>query len=97
MSKELWQMLAFYLAAVNLAGFFLMGIDKWKAKRGAWRISEKTLLLTTWLLGGVGAWLAMRVFRHKTQHTAFIVSAPIGAVISIAAMAFAAAKLMGVL
>lgn len=71
MSKELWQMLALYLAAVNLAGFFLMGIDKWKAKRGAWRISEKALFLPAVLGGAVGAIVGMRVFRHKTKHWYF--------------------------
>ena len=45
MPKELWQMLGLYLLMVNLTGFCLMGIDKWKAKRGAWRISEKALEL----------------------------------------------------
>ena len=71
MSKELWQMLALYLAAVNVTGFFLMGIDKWKAKRGAWRVSEKALFLPAVLGGAVGAILGMRVFRHKTKHWYF--------------------------
>ena len=52
---------------------------------GAGRISEKTLLTCTWLFGGVGALIGMRVFRHKTKHRAFTVSAPIAAAISIAA------------
>ena len=68
MPKELWQLLALYLAVVNLAGFALMGIDKWKAKRGAWRISEKTLFLPAVLGGCVGCILGMRTFRHKTKH-----------------------------
>jgi len=79
---------------INLITFILYGVDKRRAKKGAWRISERTLLLCTWLLGGVGAWLAMRMFRHKTKHIAFQVSAPVGAVLSVAAMAFATAKLL---
>ena len=71
MPKELWQLLALYLAVVNLAGFTLMGIDKWKAKRGAWRISEKTLFLPAVLGGCVGCILGMRTFRHKTKHWYF--------------------------
>ena len=71
MPKELWQLLALYLAVVNLAGFALMGIDKWKAKRGAWRISEKTLFLPAVLGGCVGCILGMRIFRHKTKHWYF--------------------------
>ena len=80
--------------AVNLVTFILYGVDKRRAKRGAWRIPEKTLLTGTWLLGGVGAWLAMRMFRHKTKHLAFQVSAPAGAVLSLAVMALASAKLL---
>lgn len=82
---------------INLFVFALYGMDKRRAKKGAWRIPEKTLLIGTYLLGGVGAWLAMRMFRHKTKHIAFQVSAPIGAVLSIAVMAFATAKLLGVI
>ena len=80
--------------AMNLFAFALYGIDKAKAKRGAWRIPEKTLLAAAWLLGGVGAWLAMRTFRHKTKHIAFQVSAPVGAVLSLTLMALASGKLL---
>ena len=84
-------------AAINLTVFVLYGADKSRAKRGAWRIPEKTLLMGTWLLGGVGAWLAMRLFRHKTKHTAFTISAPCGAVLSLIVMALLTAKLLGLL
>ena len=56
------------LLVINLLAFALMGIDKMKAKRGAWRIPEKTLFLVTALLGGLGGTLGMKVFRHKTKH-----------------------------
>ena len=56
--------------AMNIFTFSLYGADKRKARRGAWRISEKTLLTCTWLFGGVGALIGMRVFRHKTKHRA---------------------------
>ncbi len=81
--------------AINLITFILYGVDKRRAKKGAWRIPEKALLTGTWLLGGVGAWLAMRVFRHKTKHIAFQVSAPVGAVLSVALMLLASGKLLG--
>ena len=81
---------------INLITFILYGVDKRRAKRGQWRIPEKTLLTGTWLLGGVGAWLAMRIFRHKTKHIAFQVSAPVGAVLSLALMLLASAKLLGI-
>ena len=79
---------------INLITFILYGVDKRRARKGAWRIPEKTLLAGTWLLGGVGAWLAMRTFRHKTKHIAFQVSAPIGAVLSVVLMALATARLL---
>lgn len=71
MPKELWQLLAFYLAVVNLAGFCMMGLDKRRARRGAWRISEKALFLPAVLGGCVGSILGMRMFRHKTKHWYF--------------------------
>ena len=82
---------------VNLAVFLLYGVDKRRARKQQWRIPERTLLAGTWLLGGVGAWLGMRVFRHKTKHLAFQISAPIGAMLSAAVMAFASAKLLGLI
>ena len=59
------------LLVINLLAFALMGIDKMKARRGAWRIPEKTLFLVTALLGGLGGTLGMKVFRHKTKHWYF--------------------------
>ena len=60
-----------YLSVINIVGFFLMGLDKAKAKKGAWRISEKTLLLTAVFGGSIGSWLGMETFRHKTKHWYF--------------------------
>lgn len=73
-------------ACLNAFTFLMYGLDKLKAKRNKWRIPEKTLLLFTWLMGGVGAFLGMRTFRHKTKHISFQISAPIGAVLSLAVM-----------
>lgn len=84
MLKSLW--IAYIV--VNVLSFSLYGADKRRAQQGAWRIPERTLLLSTWLMGGVGAWLGMRVFRHKTRHAVFCVSAPVAAVLSVAVMMF---------
>ena len=73
--------------AVNALAFLLYGEDKRRAKKGSWRIKERTLLLLTWLMGGVGAFAGMRVFRHKTKHLSFQVSAVLGGVLSLAALA----------
>lgn len=73
-------------ACLNGLVFLLYGLDKRRAICGEWRIPERTLLMGTWLMGGVGAYLGMRVFRHKTRHLAFCISAPAGAVLSVSAM-----------
>lgn len=70
------QCLLWYLAAVNVASFTVYGIDKRKARRGAWRIPEKTLFLLPLLGGSVGALLGMKVFRHKTKHWYFVWGIP---------------------
>ena len=69
--NELSQTVLLWLTAINAAGFVIMGLDKWKARRGAWRISEKTLFLTALLGGPVGTIMGMRCFRHKTRHWQF--------------------------
>ena len=60
-----------WLLLVNVVGFVLMGIDKWKAKHGAWRIPEKQLFAPALLGGTLGVIAGMRVFRHKTRHRSF--------------------------
>ena len=72
-----------YLILINLAGFILMGADKRRAKRGAWRISEKTLFLPPLLGGTVGAILGMRVFHHKTKHWYFRIFFPLLAIVQL--------------
>lgn len=60
-----------YLLIINVIAFALMGIDKGKAKKGAWRISEKSLFLSAILGGSIGAIAGMQAFRHKTKHWYF--------------------------
>lgn len=73
------------LAIWNMAVFGLYGMDKRKAKRGGRRISEKELLLTAALMGGLGALLGMYVFRHKTKHWKFKIGVPLLLILNIAA------------
>ena len=68
--------LAVYLAAINLATFIVYGADKRRARKGKWRVPEKTLLLLPLLGGSVGALLGMRVFHHKTRHWYFVWGIP---------------------
>ena len=65
-----------WLAVINLVTFAIYGIDKAKAKRGAWRVPEKTLFLLPLLGGSLGALLGMRVFHHKTKHWYFVWGIP---------------------
>lgn len=67
----LMKIFAVYFITINIIGFALMGIDKKRAIRGAWRISEASLFLTALLGGALGCTLGMRHFRHKTKHWYF--------------------------
>ena len=76
MAKELWQMLLLYLVLVNLWAFCAMGMDKRRAKKDAWRLSEKALFLPAVLFGALGGTLGMKVFHHKTKHWYFVWGVP---------------------
>ena len=60
--------ITFVLLIWNLIIFLIYGIDKFKARRGAWRIPEKYLLSFAFFCGGFGAWLAGLTFHHKTRN-----------------------------
>jgi len=66
-----------YLAGINIVSFCLMGADKKRAIRHAWRISEKTLFATAVLGGSLGAVCGMWVFHHKTKHWYFVWGMPV--------------------
>ena len=74
----------YYLLAINIATFFLYGIDKYKAKKGRWRISEATLLLMAVVGGSIGAWTGMRLWHHKTMHKKFKYGIPIIIILQVA-------------
>ena len=82
------------LIVMNLLAFALMGIDKAKAKAGAWRIPEKTLFLVTALFGGLGGTLGMSFFRHKTKHWYFKLGFPALLVVQIALLGLILPKLL---
>jgi len=65
-----------YLIIINLIGFLAMWIDKYKAKKGYWRIPEGTLIIITLLGGGIGTIAGMYKFRHKTKKLKFTVGLP---------------------
>lgn len=69
--------IAAYLLLVNLLAFVLYGIDKKRAMQKRFRIPERTLLWMARLGGGVGSWLGIKLFRHKTKHTRFRILVPL--------------------
>lgn len=66
-----------YLLVMNLFTFLIMGIDKKKAKKGSWRVPEKTLFTLVALGGGIGGIAGMHIFKHKTKKTRFIIGFPL--------------------
>ena len=88
------KLLLYYLLLINAAGFLLMLVDKWKAKKNRWRIRESTLLIVAALGGSVGSLLGMYIFRHKTLHLKFTVGIPVilagQCVLAVVVMALAA-------
>ena len=83
--KEIFsiQNIIIYLVIINIIGFLIMFIDKQKAKKGKWRIPEKTLFIITAIGGGIGTIAGMYVFRHKTQKIAFVIGLPMITVLEI--------------
>lgn len=69
-------LLIVYFVSVNLIGFTLMGIDKYRAKKRAFRIPEATLFIVALIGGSIGSILGMYAFRHKTRHWYFVYGMP---------------------
>ena len=71
------RILMYYLIAVNVAAWIMYGLDKWKARSGKWRISERNLLIVALIGGSVGALAGMLMFRHKTKKPKFVIGIPV--------------------
>ncbi len=65
-----------YYVMINLIGFAMMGIDKLKAKKRAWRIPESTLFVIAIIGGSLGTTIGMHLFHHKTRHWYFLYGMP---------------------
>ena len=66
-----------YLAAINLALFAVMGIDKARARRRKMRVPEAALYMLALAGGSVGGIFGMLAFRHKTRHASFYLGFPL--------------------
>lgn len=75
-----------YMVVINIVTMTVYYIDKEKAKRNKWRISEATLIGLAAMGGFAGAFLGMKIFRHKTKHIKFVVGIPLISVVWIAGM-----------
>ena len=69
--------LQIYLIGINCLSLLLMGLDKLKALRNNYRISEKTLIFIALIGGAIGIILGMLIFHHKTKKILFKVGIPI--------------------
>lgn len=84
--------IAALIAAVNIVTFAAFGIDKWKAGHDKWRIPEATLLLLAFCGGALGAYIGMKVFRHKTKHKKFTILVPIFIILHLALLIYVLVK-----
>ncbi len=71
-----------YFLIINLAGFFLVLVDKRKSIEGKWRIPEREFFIFTILGAGLGEYISMFLFRHKTKHWSFLIGIPLLSAVS---------------
>lgn len=72
-----------YIVLINIATFLVYHADKKKAQKGKWRIPESTLIALSFFGGSIGAYLAMKLLRHKTQHKKFQICVPLSLILHI--------------
>ena len=81
-----------YILIVNVLAIILYGIDKRRSQRKMYRIPENTLLWMARLGGGVGSWLGIKKFHHKTKHKRFMIIVPLWTVLWVAAIVYTIVK-----
>ena len=81
-------LLTSYFVVINLIGFFIMGIDKRRAVKHAFRIPEATLFTIAIIGGSLGTIIGMRYFHHKTRHWYFVYGMPLILILQIALLVF---------
>ena len=67
--------MVYIICLVSVITFVMFGVDKRRAVKHGWRISESTLLMFS-VLGGIGGFLGMLFFHHKTRKWKFRVLVP---------------------
>lgn len=81
-------LLTTYIVVINLIGFIVMGMDKRRAKKHAFRIPEATLFTIAIIGGSIGSIIGMRYFHHKTRHWYFVYGMPFILILQIALVVF---------
>lgn len=74
---ELSKLLIVYLLIINIISFLVMGIDKRKARKHAFRIPESSLFFLALIGGAAGSIVGMYLFHHKTRHLSFVIGMPL--------------------
>lgn len=82
-SISITKIIIIYAMLTNIISFAMFYIDKQRAKKHKWRISETALLTSAVIGGSLGAFSAMKLFRHKTKHPKFYITVPIFLIIHI--------------
>lgn len=67
----------YYILVINLYGIFVMYSDKKKSQKRRWRTPERTLFTIAFAFGALGIFMGMRLFRHKTKHSKFVIGIPL--------------------
>jgi uncharacterized membrane protein YsdA (DUF1294 family) len=83
MKDVLYTLVTIYMLIMSIVGFVIMGIDKRKAIKRGWRISERTLIFIAFIGGALGSFLGMHIFRHKTKQLKFIILLPLALLLNI--------------
>lgn len=65
-----------YLFVINLVAILAIAIDKSAARSGDARVKESSLLIVAAIGGGIGMYIAMKLFHHKTRKNKFKVGVP---------------------
>lgn len=72
-----------YIIFINIRTYRLFAKDKEYARDDEWRISESSLLLSMWLGGALGGFIAIYTLRHKTQRKTFTITAKVLVVVQL--------------
>ena len=77
MAMNSFDFIILYIAAVNVISFVMMGADKRRAVKRAFRIPEATLFVLAIIGGSIGSIAGMHLFHHKTRHWYFLYGMPV--------------------